>query len=66
MVPPSISNAHDYSLYTSVPVDVQFRDSADFMDLCSAEVKTEWFMITNSYHQGNFLGDGHFLSQTLH
>eukprot|EP00986_Skeletonema_menzelii_P002113 scaffold583_cov154-Skeletonema_menzelii.AAC.6 len=51
MIPPSISNSHDYSKYTSVPVTLQFRDTPDFMDLCSAEVTTEWFMITNSYHQ---------------
>ncbi|KAK1746265.1 leishmanolysin-like peptidase (family M8) [Skeletonema marinoi] len=51
MIPPSISNSHDYSMYTSVPVHLQFRDTPDFMDLCSAEVTTEWFMITNSYHQ---------------
>ena len=50
MIPPSISNSHDYSKYTSVPVSLQFRDTPDFMDLCSAEVTTEWFMITNSYH----------------
>jgi hypothetical protein len=23
----------------------------DFMDLCAADITTEWFMITNSYHQ---------------
>ena len=51
MIPPSISNTHDYTKYTSVPVTLQFRDTADFMDLCSASVTTEWFMITNSYHQ---------------
>eukprot|EP00986_Skeletonema_menzelii_P007331 scaffold2854_cov140-Skeletonema_menzelii.AAC.7 len=51
MIPPSINNAHDYSMYTSVPVSLQFRDKPDFMDLCSADVTTEWFMITNSYHQ---------------
>jgi len=51
MIPPSIENTHDYTKYTSVPVQLQFRDVPDFMDLCSAEVKTDWFMITNSYHQ---------------
>jgi len=50
MIPPSVSNSHDYSKYTSVPVTLQFRDKSDFMDLCTAEVTTEWFMITNSYH----------------
>ena len=51
MIPPSIQNTHDYSKYTSVPVKLQFRDTPDFMDLCSASISTEWFMITNSYHQ---------------
>ena len=50
MIPPSVSNDHDYSKYTKVPVTLQFRDSPDFMDLCSAEVSTKWFMITNAYH----------------
>ncbi|KAL7536273.1 hypothetical protein ACHAXR_010253 [Thalassiosira sp. AJA248-18] len=50
MIPPSVSNGHDYSKYTSVPVTLQFRDTPDTMDLCAAEVKTEWYMITNSYH----------------
>ena len=51
MIPPSVTNTHDYSEYTSVPVTLQFRDTPDFMDLCSAKVGSEWFMITNSYHQ---------------
>jgi len=51
MIPPSVSNSHDYAKYTSVPVRLQFRDLPDVMDLCAAEVTTEWFMITNSYHQ---------------
>lgn len=51
MVPPSVVNEHDYTEYTSVPVKLQFRDTPDYMDLCSATVETEWFMITNSYHQ---------------
>lgn len=51
MLPPSITNTNDYSQYTDVPVTLQYRHTPDFMDLCSAEVKTEHFMITNSYHQ---------------
>ena len=51
MIPPSVSNSHDYTRYTSVPVTRQFRDMPDFMDLCAADITTEWFMITNSYHQ---------------
>ena len=37
--------------YTSVPVTLQYRDKPDVLDLCSAKVETEHFMITNSYHQ---------------
>ena len=51
MIPESVSNSHDYSKYTSVPVTLQYRRAPDFMDLCAAEVTTDWFMITNSYHQ---------------
>jgi hypothetical protein len=51
MIPPSVSNSHDYSRYSMVPVHLQYRDSPDFMDLCAAEITTDWFMITNSYHQ---------------
>jgi len=50
MIPPSVTNTHDYTQYTSVPVTLQFRDQPDVMDLCTANVETEWFMITNSYH----------------
>ncbi len=50
MVPSSASNSHDYRKYTKVPVTLQFRDAPDFMDLCSAQVSTDWFMITNAYH----------------
>lgn len=45
MIPPSISNDHDYTKYTRVPVTLQFRDAPDFLDLCAAEVDTEWFMV---------------------
>ncbi|KAL3806928.1 hypothetical protein ACHAXA_006643 [Cyclostephanos tholiformis] len=51
MIPESVSNSHDYSKYTSVPVTLQYRHAPDFMDLCAAKVMTDWFMITNSYHQ---------------
>jgi len=50
MVPP-VAGAHDdYDELTDVPVRTQHRGAPDFMDLCEAEVNTEWFMITNSYH----------------
>ena len=50
MVPP-VAGAHDdYDEMTSVKVTTQHRGAPDFMDLCEADIKTDWFMITNSYH----------------
>lgn len=50
MVPP-VSLAHDdYHEFTDVPVRTQHRAAPDYMDLCEAEITTDWFMITNSYH----------------
>jgi len=50
MVPP-VAGAHDdYYQLTDVPVRTQHRGAPDFMDLCEADVNTDWFMITNSYH----------------
>ena len=49
-VPPVIGERDDYDQLTEVPVRTQHRGAPDFMDLCEAEVKTDWFMITNSYH----------------
>eukprot|EP00956_Cyclotella_meneghiniana_P024967 scaffold51128_cov78-Cyclotella_meneghiniana.AAC.7 len=51
MVPPAAMMHDDYDEMTAVPVRTQHRERPDFMDLCEADVKTEWFMITNSYHQ---------------
>ena len=51
MVPPAIGAHDDYADMTEVPIRTQHRGAPDFMDLCEAEVDTEWFMITNSYHQ---------------
>eukprot|EP00592_Proboscia_alata_P017761 CAMPEP_0194392952 /NCGR_PEP_ID=MMETSP0174-20130528/123023_1 /TAXON_ID=216777 /ORGANISM="Proboscia alata, Strain PI-D3" /LENGTH=896 /DNA_ID=CAMNT_0039188573 /DNA_START=356 /DNA_END=3047 /DNA_ORIENTATION=+ len=34
-----------------VNVKVQYRTHHDFMDLCDAHIRTEWFMMTNSYHK---------------
>lgn len=50
MVPPAAITHEDYDLMTDVPVRTQHRGAPDFMDLCEADVETEWFMITNSYH----------------
>ena len=50
MVPPIIPERDDYDQMTEVPVHTQHRGAPDYMDLCEAEVKTDWFMITNSYH----------------
>jgi len=50
MVPP-VAGAHDdYDEMTSVKVTTQHRGAPDFMDLCEADIKTDWFMITNSHH----------------
>ena len=50
MVPPVAGSHDDYDQMTDVPVRTQHRGAPDFMDLCEADIKTEWFMITNSYH----------------
>ena len=50
MVPPVAGSHDDYDELTDVPVRTQHRGAPDFMDLCEADVKTDWFMITNSYH----------------
>lgn len=50
MLPPNVDSHDDYSNMTSVPTHSQHRDGPDFMDMCEADVKTEWFMLTNSYH----------------
>eukprot|EP00591_Stephanopyxis_turris_P007579 CAMPEP_0195515324 /NCGR_PEP_ID=MMETSP0794_2-20130614/6429_1 /TAXON_ID=515487 /ORGANISM="Stephanopyxis turris, Strain CCMP 815" /LENGTH=918 /DNA_ID=CAMNT_0040643727 /DNA_START=275 /DNA_END=3031 /DNA_ORIENTATION=- len=41
-------------LKAKIPVNVQYRVSPDYMDICDVEVNTEWFMITNAYHQVNY------------
>jgi hypothetical protein len=51
MLPPSIEAHDDYDSMTVVPVRSQHRSAPDYMDLCEAEIDTEWFMITNSYHK---------------
>jgi len=50
MLPPTVDAHSDYSNYTIIPTRSQHREVADFMDMCEADVKTEWFMLTNSYH----------------
>ena len=50
MVPPVAGHHDDYEEMSDVPIRTQHRGAPDFMDLCEADVKTEWFMITNSYH----------------
>eukprot|EP00986_Skeletonema_menzelii_P003296 scaffold985_cov145-Skeletonema_menzelii.AAC.11 len=51
MIPPAAIAHDDFDMMTEVPVRAQHRAAPDFMDLCEADIKTEWFMITNSYHQ---------------
>jgi len=50
MLPPTVEAHEDYSNLTNVPTRSQHREVADYMDLCAADVTTEWFMFTNSYH----------------
>ena len=50
MVPPVAGSHEDYDDLTDVPVRTQHRSAPDFMDLCEAEINTDWFMISNSYH----------------
>jgi hypothetical protein len=51
MLPPNVDDHDDYSNMTLIPTRSQHRGASDYMDLCEADVKTEWFMLTNSYHQ---------------
>jgi len=48
MVPPVAATHDDYDQMSDVPVRTQHRGAPDFMDLCEADIKTDWFMITNS------------------
>ena len=50
MLPPNVEARDDYHNMTIVPTHAQHRDAPDFLDMCEADVKTEWFMLTNSYH----------------
>ena len=50
MLPPNVEAHDDYDNMTIVPTRSQHRDAPDVMDMCEADVKTEWFMLTNSYH----------------
>lgn len=51
MVPPVAGAHEDYGELTDVSIRTQHRGAPDFMDLCEADIKTDWFMLTNSYHQ---------------
>ena len=35
---------------TILDVKTQHRTAPDYMDLCEANVTTDWFMLTNAYH----------------
>jgi len=52
MAPPS-AWSEEYDGLTTVPVRVQARAAGipKFMDLCAANVRTEWFMVTTSEHR---------------
>uniref|UniRef100_A0A7S4VS88 Uncharacterized protein n=1 Tax=Ditylum brightwellii TaxID=49249 RepID=A0A7S4VS88_9STRA len=49
MVPDSISESLLH-VDTSLHVSIERRSRPDYMDLCTAPIDTEWFMIINSYH----------------
>eukprot|EP00545_Synedropsis_sp_CCMP1620_P000295 CAMPEP_0119003900 /NCGR_PEP_ID=MMETSP1176-20130426/829_1 /TAXON_ID=265551 /ORGANISM="Synedropsis recta cf, Strain CCMP1620" /LENGTH=919 /DNA_ID=CAMNT_0006955545 /DNA_START=86 /DNA_END=2845 /DNA_ORIENTATION=- len=51
MLPPNIEAHEDYDNMTVVPTRSQHRSAPDYMDICEAEINTEWFMLTNSYHK---------------
>lgn len=51
MLPPNVEAHDDYDNMTIVPTRSQHREAPDVMDMCEADVTTEWFMLTNSYHQ---------------
>mmetsp|Transcript_10579 Transcript_10579/g.13399 ORF Transcript_10579/g.13399 Transcript_10579/m.13399 type:complete len:891 (-) Transcript_10579:367-3039(-) len=51
MLPPNVEAHDDYANMTIIPTRSQHRGAPDVMDMCEADVKTEWFMLTNSYHQ---------------
>ena len=50
MTPPVVGAHDDYDEMTNANVRTQHRNAPDYMDLCEADIKTDWFMITNSYH----------------
>ena len=50
MVPPVAGSHDDYDEMSNVPIRTQHRGAPDFMDLCEADIRTDWFMLTNSYH----------------
>ena len=51
MLPPSVEAHDDYDNMTVVPTRSQHRTGPDYIDICEADVNTEWFMLTNSYHK---------------
>jgi len=51
MLPPTVEAHDNYDNMTVIPTRAQHRSAPDYMDLCEADVETEWFMMTNSYHK---------------
>ena len=43
MLPPNVEAHDDYNNMTIVPTRSQHREAPDVMDMCEADVKTEWF-----------------------
>lgn len=50
MLPPSVEARDDYDELSVIPIRPQHRSGPDHMDLCEAEINTDWFMMTNAYH----------------
>ena len=59
MMPPDVTPEEEYNM-TGVKVKAQHRSKPDYMDMCEAKIDTEWFMMTNSYHQVAFHVDSMF------
>ena len=64
MLPPDIMTPEYYNM-TTMKVTPQHRATSDFMDMCEAKVETEWFMMTNAYHQVAFHVDSMFTPASL-
>jgi len=51
MLPPTVEANNNYDEMSVIPTRAQHRSAPDYMDLCEADVETDWFMMTNAYHK---------------